>query len=198
MQIIFSQGHGLHLVWPLDSAELTGRYFFQCNYHVFGLLHNFYCFLFWCWLFRKEFSFFVDYLLCATTIWLWHSKPIKVKHMFRNTLICIRRGYYVCKDSWGPCHSVLLCPFLTSKMKTVKIPHSAPQHNMHIVQDCFVLWGQCLSKIEFNWFPISSIFFYEFTVVFLLNIQSLGWGGPKTCFFKKIYRNYTNDSAWHF
>ena len=79
----------------------------------------------------------------------------KVKHMFRNNLICIRRGYYVvCKDSWGPCHSVLLCPFLTSKMKTVKIPHSAPQHNMHIVQDCFVLWGQCLSKIEFNWFPI--------------------------------------------
>ena len=75
----------------------------------------------------------------------------KVKHMFRNNLICIRRGYYVvCKDSWGPCHSVLLCPFLTSKMKTVKIPHSAPQHNMHIVQDCFVLWGQCLSKIEFN------------------------------------------------
>ena len=87
--------------------------------------------------------------------------------MFRNNLICIRRGYYVvCKDSWGPCHSVLLCPFLTSKMKTVKIPHSAPQHNMHIVQDCFALWGQYLSKIEFNLCTISSIYFCEFTIFF--------------------------------
>ena len=86
--------------------------------------------------------------------------------MFRNNLICIRRGYYVCKDSWGPCHSVLLCPFLTSKMKTVKIPHSAPQHNMHIVQDCFALWGQCLSKIEFNLCTISSTYFCKFTITF--------------------------------
>jgi hypothetical protein len=171
------------------------KIFFSMQLPCFRFAAHFYSFPFWWWLFRKEFSFLLA-TLCYDNLAQCVYK--KVKHMFRNNLICIRRGYYVCKDSWGPCHSVLLCPFLTSKMKTVKIPHSAPQHNMHIVQDCFALWGQCLSKIDFNLCTLSIIYFCEFTIFFSLKIQFMGWGGPKTCLFKKIYRNYTNNSTWPF